>query len=296
MEFMEQYLDISVEYFGDFVKYIEDYVGGLEDNLKKADLNYTLKQYLSMALCSAALTFIFVTPFVGILFGLISSGISGVIGGLIAGPFVGIGAASGMFMLYYIYPSNEITKRRDNINFNLPFATTYLSTVAGMGTPVASIFRLLGNFDEYGEVSKEAKKIANDVYGFGADIEVAITRAAKRTPSEKFKNLLWGINSILTTGGDLKGFLREKSNTFMDDYRRQLDEFADTLSLMVEMYITIVIVGSVFIMIMTTIMSSMGSNPVTILALQTATVFLLLPMASVMFILIVNTVSPMEAS
>ncbi len=296
MSFKKDFMNFSVKYFGDFVINYEKQFSGIRDSIRKANIKMTLRQYLSVAALSSVIAFVFVTPFIGILFGLISGDLGGIIGGLIAGPFIGIGAAVGVFMFFYIYPSNKITKRRNNIDFNLPFATTYLSTVAGMGTPIAAIFRLLGEFEEYGEVSKEARKIANDVYGFGADTEIALTRAAKRTPSEKFKDLLWGINSILTTGGDLKGFLREKANTYMDDYRRQLDKFSDTLSLLVEMYITVVIVGSVFIMIITTIMSSLGTEPMVILTLQIATVFLMLPISSMMFILIVKTVSPIENS
>lgn len=296
MGFKEDYINYSSRYLGEYVVQYEEYFSGVKDNIRKANIRMTLRQYLSVAVMSSIIGFVVLTPLVGIMFGLISGGIGGFIGGLIAGPFLGFGGAVGVFMFFYVYPSNRITKRRNNINFNLPFATTYLSTVAGMGTPVASIFKLLGQFDEYGEISNEARKIANDVYGFGADIEIALTRAAKRTPSEKFKDLLWGINSILTTGGDLKGFLREKANTYMEDYRRQLDKFSDTLSLLVEMYITVVIVGSVFIMIITTIMSSLGTDPMVILTMQIATVFLLLPISSLMFILIVKTVSPIENS
>ncbi len=193
-----------------------------------------------------------------------------------------------------MYPSVEMQARRDNIDHNLPFATTYLSTVAGSGTPPSAMFRLLGRFDEYGEVSKEAEKIANDVFTFGADLDVALSRAAERTPSERFKDLLWGMNSIITTGGDLKGFLEEKAEQFMNQYRRELDNFTETLSLMVEMYITIVIVGSVFLMIISTIMSALGTGQVVILSIQMATVFILLPLASVMFIVIIKTVSPVE--
>ena len=295
MDMKEWFLKYSTEYFGEHVPKIEKYFQDTKEDLKKANLHFTLRQYLSMALLSSVLTFVLVTPVVSIIFGLMSGGLSGIMGGLIAGPFIGMFLGVGVFMGFYFYPSVEIGSRRDNIDYNLPFATTYLSTVAGMGTPVAAIFKMLGEFKEYGEVSKEARKIANDVYGFGADIDIAINRAAKRTPSEKFKDLLWGINSILTTGGDLKGFLREKANSYMDDYRRELDKFADTLSLLVEMYITLVIVGSVFLIIISTIMSSLGTSPLMILTIQTSTIFLLLPMASIMFILIVKTVSPMES-
>jgi len=220
--------------------------------------------------------------------------ITGIVAGLITGLFVGMFLGVGVFMAFYVYPSIQVSKRRDDINHNLPFATMYLSTVAGSGTPPAAMFKLLGQFDEYGEVSKESAKIARDVYSFGADLDEALTNAAQRTPSEKFKELLWGLNSVITTGGDLKSFLRQKTDSYMSDYRRELDTFTDTLSLMVEMYITVVIVGSVFLMIISTIMSALGSGRTLVLGIQLATVTLLLPMAAIAFILIVKSTSPLE--
>lgn len=294
MSFEDWFLRNSTNYFSDYALYLEDYLQDLKENLRKGGISYTLIQYVSIAIMSSVIGFVVLTPLVSVIIGLISGGFSGIIAGLIAGPVVGIFLAIGVAMLFYLYPSIRISQRRDNIDHNLPFATIYLSTIAGMGTPVSAIFQLLGQFEEYGEVSKEARKIANDVYGFGADIDIALSRAAERTPSDKFKDLLWGINSILTTGGDMRSFLREKANSFMNDYRRDLDQFADTLSLLVEMYITVVIVGSVFLIIISTIMSSLGSSPLIILTMQTATIFLLLPMASVMFIVIVKSVSPAE--
>ncbi|MDY6773740.1 MAG: type II secretion system F family protein, partial [Candidatus Nanohaloarchaea archaeon] len=162
------------------------------------------------------------------------------------------------------------------------------------GTPPAALFDLLGDFDEYGEVSEEADQISRDIYTFGAGTTEALRGAAQRTPSEKFKELLWGMNSILTTGGDLRAYLREKSESFMADYRRSLDEFTDTLSLLVEMYITLVIVGSVFLIIISTIMSALGGNAALIVSIQIFTALFLLPFAAVMFIVIVKGVSPLE--
>ncbi|MDY6770908.1 MAG: type II secretion system F family protein [Candidatus Nanohaloarchaea archaeon] len=288
------YVEQADSYFSRYALLINDYFQDIKEDLKKADMSFTLTEYLSTALMSSTIAFIFVTPLISIFVGLALGSTSGIIAGLIAGLFIGMFLAVGIFMGFYVYPSVKVSKRRDDINHNLPFATMYLSTVAGSGTPPAAMFKLLGQFDEYGEVSKESRKIARDVYTFGADLDEALTNAAKRTPSEKFKELLWGLNSVITTGGDLKSFLQQKSDAYMDDYRRELDKFTDTLSLMVEMYITVVIVGSVFLMIISTIMSALGSSRTLVLGIQMATVVFLLPMAAIAFILIVKSTSPLE--
>lgn len=289
-----RFVSLANKYVSPYALKIQEYFQDVEDDLNRADINLTLTEYLSLALMSAIFVFIFITPAVSLVVGLAMGSMSGIIAGLITGLFLGIFLSVGTFMGFYLYPTIVMGQRRENINHNLPFAAMYLSTVAGTGTPPAAMFKLLGNFEEYGQVSREASKIARDVYSFGADLDEAITRAAQRTPSEKFKELLWGMNSVITTGGDMDEYLKNKTDAYMRDYRRELDKFTDTLSLLVEMYITLVIVGSVFLMILSTIMSALGSGRIMVLTVQVATVFVVLPLAAIMFIVIVKSSSPLE--
>ncbi|MDY6776894.1 MAG: type II secretion system F family protein, partial [Candidatus Nanohaloarchaea archaeon] len=277
---------------GQFASLLEPEFQDVRDDLLKADISLTLHEYLSVSIFVSAIVFSVVAPFISVLVGLITGTVYGAISGLIMGMFVGVFLSVGVFMMFYFYPSIAVGRRKSDIQNNLPFATMYLSTIAGTGTPPAALFDLLGNFDEYGEVSEEARHISRDIYTFGAGTTEALRGAAQRTPSDKFKELLWGINSIITTGGDLKSYLREKSESFMADYRRSLDEYTDTLSLLVEMYITLVIVGSVFLIIISTIMSALGGNSMLIVSIQIFTVVFLLPLSAIMFIVIVKGVSP----
>ncbi len=294
MDASESYTKLSQRVAGDFAARIEQYFTDIGKDLILADVGVTLNEYLSMALLSSAIAFAVATPFISMIVGLMTGTVMGIISGLIIGLFIGLFLAVAVFMGFYLYPSVMVGQRRSDIDNNLPFATMYLSTIAGTGTPPAAIFDLLGDFDEYGEVSEEARHISRDIYTFGAGTTEALRGAAQRTPSDKFKNLLWGINSILTTGGDLRAYLQEKSETFMSDYRRSLDEFTDTLSLLVEMYITLVIVGSVFLIIISTVMSALGSQSSLIVSIQVFTVVFLLPLSAIMFIVIVKGVSPLE--
>ncbi len=195
-----------------------------------------------------------------------------------------------IFLGFYVYPDIVISDIQRSIATNLPFATIYLSTLAGAGIPMHRAFKILANFEEFGEISKEAKKITRDVELLGFDIGTALERAANRTPSTQFKELLWGIKSTLTTGGDLRAFLMEKARSYMEDYRRFLDQFVNQLSLLMEIYITLVIVGSIFFIIMGTIMGLIGGGQP--LLLSRVVVYFGLPLASIMFMLLIASISP----
>jgi archaellum biogenesis protein FlaJ (TadC family) len=127
------------------------------------------------------------------------------------------------------------------------------------------------------------------------DPQEALRRAADRAPSREFKELMWGMNHSMSSGGSLRAFLRERSDRLMDDYRRRVEDFAEQLSLLVEMYITVVIVGSIVFTSMSVVLSSFSQGGIgagTIVAIQVLSVFIGLPLVSIMFILLVSGLAP----
>jgi flagellar protein FlaJ len=179
------------------------------------------------------------------------------------------------------------------IRDSLPFATMYMATLAGTGTSMSEIFRNMAEVNQYGEVSKEAQKISKDVETFGMDMSEALQRAAERTPSKDFKDLMWGMNHAMTSGGSMKAFLQERSQTLMKDYQRRIESFSEQLSLLVEMYITVVIVGSIVFTSMSAVMSSFTSMSGNLIVLvQILAMFVGLPLVSGMFILMVRGMAP----
>ncbi|MFB6147703.1 MAG: type II secretion system F family protein, partial [Candidatus Nanohaloarchaea archaeon] len=163
----------------------------------------------------------------------------------------------------------------------------------GTGTSMEEIFSVLAEQDEYGEVADEAEKISRDINTFGMDISEALKKAADRTPSSDFKELMWGMNHVITSGGSLRDFLQERAQTLMNDYQRRVEEFADQLGLLVEMYITLVIVGSIIFTSMSAVMSSFTSMSGNfIVTLQMLAIFVVLPLISGMFIILVRGLSP----
>ncbi|MFB6208330.1 MAG: type II secretion system F family protein [Candidatus Nanohaloarchaea archaeon] len=285
---LERYAEFCFDQAGpyvlDYVPYFED----LRPQLTKSGIEISLPEYVSMMVFSAVLTSILSFVFFGILF-LLSMGASGIIMALV----FSVVALAGSFVGFYLYPVLMVKNRSSQIRDTLPFATMYLSTLAGTGTALPEIFGNLAETEEYGEVSKEAEKIHRDIETFGMDAGEAMKRAAERTPSKDFRELVWGINHVLTTGGSLREFLRERASSLMTDYQRRVEEFADSLSLIVEMYITVVIVGSIIFTSMSAVMSSFASfDPGTIVVVQATAIFFGLPIISGMFILLIRGISP----
>lgn len=258
-------------------------------DLRKANIRLTVVEYISLALFTSMVVFIAEVPLVSIIFTIITrSPIFGLGIGLVGGVFT----ALGIFMFFYVYPSVLVGERKKKIEDMLPFASLYLATISGSGTPPVAMFKTLSKFKEYGEISKEAKRIVDETEVVGINIINAIENAANRTPSDRFKEILWGIKTTLMVGGDLKAFLHEKAVSAMQDYRRRLAQFTEQLAMFIEMYITVVIVGSIFFLVLSTIMGGIGGASGMIVGIQLAVTFIFLPIASIGFLILVRGISP----
>ena len=124
-------------------------------------------------------------------------------------------------------------------------------------------------------------------------IHSAIKKRAKTTPSKQFKELLWGINNIYSSGGSVNMYLKGKGNELMADYRRRIKKYSQDLSLFVEVYLTLIIIGAIFFIVLSSIIASISGGAETAL-IQTFIVFILLPLLSAGFMILIKSISPLS--
>jgi flagellar protein FlaJ len=286
----DPYTKLALSIFGGLVDANVTVFSQTKEDMRRAGIRMTVDEYVSTALLTSVITPMMTSPMAFIL--CIALGLSFPIVILVT-VLVAMTTASLTLSALYFYPSMKSDSMRKSIQNALPFAAIYLSTLAGTGMTTDAVFKILADFPEYGEISKEAKGIIADTEIFGLDIATALSRAAERTPSEELKGLLWGIRSTITTGGDLRSFLIEKGKGYMQTYRRNIDTYVEELSLFTELYITAVIVGSIFFIIMSTIMNMVGSSGGGMMVMvQNVVVYIVLPMISIAFMILVSMVSP----
>ena len=121
-----------------------------------------------------------------------------------------------------------------------------------------------------------------------------MAKHAELVPSNNLSELLWGIRASIVSGGDLNNYLNEKSKTFVGVFKRRLEEYISSMSLFMEMYITVVIVGTIFVIVLSTIMGMVGGVMADIQMIQLGFVSLLVPFVTAAFILFLKTISPTE--
>lgn len=288
---MVTYAEFAFRNFRNLAKRYASLARELGSYLKKADLKYTLEEYLSVLFMNVLVVFIGTAVPIFILSLLITQNI--IVAILLTIIFPTIAAAiTGVFT--YMYPILVTNSRRAKIDNLLPFALNYMTTIAASGAYPIFIFEALSELKEFGEISRISSKIVSNVKVFGLDIVSAISRVVPEVPSEAFQEILFGMQATVSAGADLKIYLSEKARASIAEYRRKLDEFNRTMAMILQMYITLVIVGIVFAIVLTTILGLIGGSFEFIKIIQYALVVFGLPLGAVVYISVIRAISPME--
>jgi flagellar protein FlaJ len=163
--------------------------------------------------------------------------------------------AAIVFVIFNIYPGIIAGNRRRNIDATLPYAINYITAMSTAGIPPAEIFRQLGQSPMYGESSVEARYIALEVDLFGRDLIDALRIISSTTPSLRMKEFLQGTMGCVSSGSNLTEYFRTKAEQYALENRQTQRMFLETLGLISESYVTAMVAGPLFLIILQSIMS-----------------------------------------
>jgi flagellar protein FlaJ len=275
--------------FGDFSRKIEPYFPDLKDELKKADLKISPQEYIANALFVSLLSFMITLPSLAFF---ISFASASFLFGYLTSVTLAIGLPIIVFLIYINYPKSIIKEREKKIDTYLPFSTLYLSSIISSGLPLHKAIKTFTEFSEHKDFVSEMKKIVNDVEFYGLDILTALERAASKTPSRKLREFLYGILATIRSGGNVYTFVKERTADFFIDYRRKLADFSHSMTIYTEIYLVSVVLGTIFFIILTSVVSAIGGATQNILGLQLFMIFIFLPTVSILFLYLVKKAQP----
>ncbi|MFQ3285213.1 type II secretion system F family protein [Natronomonas sp.] len=291
-----------------------DFVGDLERKLAEARIPRTVEFYLSISLALgvfvggalwavgtvlgwALVTFIITDPPLllglplpepylstvnalklpflifssGILFGALGFGAG--FGGMVARPYL----------------TADARKREINVLLSDSVSFMYALSVGGLNQ--LEILEAMARADDtYGEVAKEFQSIVLETEYFDTDYRTAVRNQALQTPSEDLSQFLTDMLSIINSGGDMERFLEDQKEKQMRTSRQEQETVLETLELFGEMYMTLSLFPLLLIIILV-IMSMLGEAQSSLLY---GTVYGLIPLLGIGFLVLVSTVVPDE--
>ena len=179
-----------------------------------------------------------------------------------------------IFGLLLYYPLYKRYSRRTKIDASLPFTIAYMASLASAGLGVERIIERSVFVEENKEISRELALLYKDFKVRGFDTATAIERAAERAPSTHLNVYFAGLKDTFVTSGDLKSYTLFTARRLIADKITSLRGIVNSLALIAEVYVTMMVAAPLMFIIMLTVMSLLGGE------------FLGLPPVLVIYILI----------
>ncbi|MCD6381423.1 MAG: type II secretion system F family protein [Candidatus Aenigmarchaeota archaeon] len=267
------------------------YFKPLDEVIRLADIRMLLETYVGRMIFFSILTFISI--FISIVVSFTYLKISIIITIPAAFMLSTIGALL-MLIFFHSYPFQILSKRKASIENNLPFALNHMSAIAAAGVPPFTIFKLLSEVEEYGEISRSAKTIVRNMETFGMDMISAIKQVADHSPSKKFKEFLYSMISIVESGGDMKRFLKSVTQDALFDYRLRREKYLSTLTTYADVYTAVLIAAPLFFIAILSVMSMVGGTigGMPIVQVMRLGIYAFIPLLNISFIAFVHFTQP----
>lgn len=271
--------------FAGFVDAYPQMFSFVRENLPKAGIKTPFRTYMSVVFLFTLVGFATTLAVVNVAF-LIFPGFGSAFLRIAYSIFVPILVSVIIFLLLAFYPYQRVSSRRKSVEANLPFVLTHMGAIAQSGVPPYVIFKLISEFKDYGEISVEMEKIVRNIDRFGLDPISAMKEVADRTPSEDFRQMLYGVATTIESGGDIKSYLKGSGEQALFEWRIKREKFLQQLSAYAEFYTGILIAAPLFIIalfaVMNMIQPSIGGFD--ILFLTKASIYAIVPIVNITFL------------
>ena len=279
------YARTSNKFFRIYSEKLASQFSDLSKDLKKANINFLLSSYLSMAMMSMAIAFVVGFLIFGVL--LIFSLSNWMYFTL---PF---GLSGLVLAAFYFYPAGEANSVQKKISQEIPFATIHMSAIAGSNIEPVKIFRIVASSEEYPNIGKEIRKIITQIDIYGYDLVTSLKNVAGRTSNKKLSELFSGLATNISTGGALKSYLEKKSENFLVDYRLERQKYTDLAGTFMDVYISILIAAPLVLMMMFIVMNvaGLGMEGLSIMTLLMLSVFGIV-VVNIIFLVVLNMKQP----
>jgi flagellar protein FlaJ len=187
------------------------------------------------------------------------------------------------------FPRLLKSNRGTRINLSLHSSVAYMYAMQRGGAELTTIFSSLAdNASIFGETAVEFRQLVRDVEFFGYDLITALKHLGETTPSEKFRDFVQDLLSVIDSGAGLGEFFSGRVRTYQEEARFELKQFITTLEFVAETYVTLFVAGPLFLIIIMVVMGLIGGMGISALAVVC---YAIIPIGSVLFIVFLSMIS-----
>ena len=209
---------------------------------------------------------------------------------------IGLSFLTGLAILgvFYFIPIMKVGSRRQRLDQFLPFTSSYMTVLASAGVTPERILRSTAEKDPKFMLSDEIAQVIGRIDLLGYDVINAMTAEVDRSPSAAYQDLLRGFSGVIRTGGDMKKFFQGITEHFFQKRSLQVQSFLDTLGIIAETYVLMLIAFPLMLVVMLSIMASIGGSlgGIDVFSFMYLLAFILIPICGIMFLFILDSMQP----
>lgn len=185
-----------------------------------------------------------------------------------------------LFLGWLLLAAGSMSDRGNKIDTVLPEAMSFMYAQSKSDVNYLNVIRAMALAeDAYGPVSREFQTIVRRCEYFGEDIETAIEKQAKETPSEELSRILRNLLSHIQNGANITSFFEEEAQKARRRVETKESAAMDFLKLISTLYATAGL-APVFILAVVVGISSFQDIPTSIMLLIT---YVATPSVSMLF-------------
>ncbi len=252
----------------------------------KSGIPVYFNAYIATAIFLSIITFVIVTFvsflmtkyvamgafFISILFGIIMSGF--------------------VMLLMFVYPYHRLVSDSRIINSKLLDTVIFMTAIAQADPNIDHIMNTMAETIEIKPLKRLFLQFMRNKNMLGMDSVTALREIRKVSPSTTFALLLDGLANVITTSGNIKDYLVSESYRLLGEKRDRLKRLINTLSLLSETYVSLMVVLPVILIIILAFMSILGGTvaglpPSILIGILT---FIFIPFSSMALIIIIDMI------
>jgi flagellar protein FlaJ len=193
-----------------------------------------------------------------------------------------------IFFYLMLYADALIIRRQKEMDYEIVFAGRHIVIALKSGMPLFDTF--VGASNGYGAVSKEFSRIVDQVV-LGVPVSQAIRDVVQYNPSKYFTRMLMQIANALSSGADVGSSLESVLDQISKEQMISLKEYSQKLTPIVMFYMVFgIIVPTLGIVLVTVILSAIGSRGLPSILLMIA--FVVITLVQFLFLGFVESSRP----
>jgi len=275
--------------------------GGMKEVISQAGMKIGYKAYVSSMVFAAMVGggisffvwFLILNLGLGSAFGLTFS-VTSVLLSIVRSIALAFVTGAAILGIFYILPFMRIGSRRQRLDNFLPFTASYMTVLASAGVTPERILRSTSEKDPKFMLSDEIANVIGRIDLLGYDVINAMNAEVERSPSTNYQDLLRGFAGVIRTGGDMKKFFQGITDHLFQKRALSVQSFLDSLGIIAETYVLMLIAFPLMLVVMLSIMASIGGSlgGVDVFSFMYLLAFILIPICGVMFLFILDTMQP----